>query len=78
MDADRRRDVALFRYALVRELDEMRPRERGRAVRELAAREHLTPWGELERTGFDGDLVRWVPRSLVLLVLMLLSASMSP
>jgi putative transposase len=46
MDADRRRDVALFRYALVRELDAMRPRERGRAVRELAARVHLTPWGE--------------------------------
>ena len=46
MNADRRRDVALFRYALVRELDAMRPRERGRAVRQLAASEHLTPWGE--------------------------------
>lgn len=46
MDADRRRDVALFRYSLVRDLAMMRPRARGRAVRELAAREHLTPWGE--------------------------------
>lgn len=46
MDADRRRDVALFRYALVRELEAMPPRQRGRAVRELAARWHLTPWGE--------------------------------
>lgn len=46
MDGDRRRDVALFRYSLVRELAMMRPRARGRAIRELAAREHLTPWGE--------------------------------
>lgn len=46
MDADHRRDVALFRYSLVRDLATMRPRERGRAVRELAAGEHLTPWGE--------------------------------
>lgn len=46
MDADRRRDVALFRYSLVRDLATMRPRARGRAVREVAAREHLTPWGE--------------------------------
>jgi putative transposase len=46
MDTDRRRDVALFRYSLVRDLATMRPRARGRAVRELAACEHLTPWGE--------------------------------
>ncbi|MGH2882436.1 MAG: response regulator [Solirubrobacteraceae bacterium] len=32
----------------------------------------------LSRTGLHGDWVRWVPRSLVLLVLMFLSASMSP
>ena len=32
----------------------------------------------LNRTGFHGDWVRWVPRSLVLLVLMFVSASMSP
>ena len=32
----------------------------------------------VNRTGFHGDWVRWVPRSLVLLVLMFVSASMSP
>ena len=58
MDADRRRDVALFRYALVRDLDAMRPRERGRAVRELAARRHLTPWGERVRVS-RVTLDRW-------------------
>ena len=50
MDADRRRDVALFRYSLVRNLAMMRPEARGRAVRELAAREHLTPWGRGSRS----------------------------
>lgn len=62
MDADRRRDVALFRYALVRELDAMRPRERGRAVRQLAARWHLTPWGEqvrVSRKTLDRWRCRW-------------------
>jgi putative transposase len=58
MDADRRRDVALFRYALVRELDAMRPRERGRAVRELASCWHLTPWGERVRVS-RVTLDRW-------------------
>jgi putative transposase len=58
MDADRRRDVALFRYSLVRELATMRPRARGRAVRELAAREHLAPWGERVMVS-RGTLDRW-------------------
>jgi putative transposase len=58
MTADRRRDVGLFRYALVRELDAMRPRERGRAVRGLAASEHLTPWGERVRVS-RVTLDRW-------------------
>lgn len=49
MDADRRRDVGLFRYSIVCELAAMSPRSRGRAVRELAGREHLTPWGERVR-----------------------------
>ena len=49
MDADRRRDVGLFRYSIVCELASMSPRARGRAVRELAGREHLTPWGERVR-----------------------------
>ena len=46
MDADRRRDVGLFRYSIVCELAAMSARARGRAVRELAGRELLTPWGE--------------------------------
>lgn len=58
MDVDRRRDVALFRYSLVRDLATMRPRERGRAVRELAAGEHLTPWGERVRVS-RVTLDRW-------------------
>ena len=49
MDADRRRDVGLFRYSMVRDLAAMSPGQRGLAVRELAAREHLTPWGEWVR-----------------------------
>jgi len=61
MDADRRRDVALFRYSLVRDLAAMRPRERGRAIRELAAREHLTPWGERVRVS-RVTLERWLRR----------------
>lgn len=59
MDADRRRDVALFRYSLVRELAMMRPRARGRAMRELAAREHLTPWGDRVRVS-RVTLGRWL------------------
>jgi putative transposase len=59
MDADRRRDVALFRYSLVRDLASMRPRARGRAMRELAAREHLTPWGERVRVS-RVTLGRWL------------------
>jgi putative transposase len=58
MDPDRRRDVALFRYSLVRELVSMAPRRRGLAVRELAAREHLTPWGERVRVS-RVTLDRW-------------------
>jgi transposase len=59
MDADRRRDVGLFRYSIVRELAAMSPRARGRAVRELAGREHLTPWGERVRVS-RVTLDRWV------------------
>jgi putative transposase len=58
MDADRRRDIGLFRYSLVRDLAMMRPRARGRAVRELACREHLTPWGERARVS-RVTLDRW-------------------
>jgi putative transposase len=59
MDADRCRDVGLFRYSLVCELASMSPRARGRAVRELAGREHLTPWGERVRVS-RVSLDRWV------------------
>jgi len=50
--------------------------------RARALSQRLQPSGRqprgLSQAGFHGDWVRWVPRSLVLLVLMLLSASMSP
>ena len=59
MDADRRRDVGLFRYSMVRDLAAMSPRQRGLAIRELAAREHLTPWGERVRVS-RVTLDRWV------------------
>jgi putative transposase len=59
VDADRRRDVGLFRYSLVCELAALTPRARGRAVRELAGREHLTPWGERVRVS-RVTLDRWV------------------
>ncbi|MGH9282317.1 MAG: DDE-type integrase/transposase/recombinase [Acidimicrobiales bacterium] len=58
---DRRHDIALFRYSLVREPADaaLRPRQRGELVRELAAAEHATPWGErvvVSRNTLD----RWV------------------
>jgi transposase InsO family protein len=59
MDADRRRDVGLFRYSMVRDVAAMPPGRRGLAVRELAAREHLTPWGERVRVS-RVTLDRWV------------------
>ncbi|MGA2166308.1 MAG: DDE-type integrase/transposase/recombinase [Solirubrobacteraceae bacterium] len=59
MDADRRRDVGLFRYSMVRDVASMSPGQRGLAVRELAAREHLTPWGEWVRVS-RVTLDRWV------------------
>lgn len=50
---ERRREVALFRYTLVREPADLSlsARERGRLVRELAAREHAGPDGRLVRVG---------------------------
>lgn len=51
MEDERRREIGLFRYALIREAaDEgLSPRERGRLVRDLASREHR---------GLDGRPVR--------------------
>ena len=46
--ADRARDIALYRYSLIRPLADpgLSPPERGKLVRELAAQVHLGPSGE--------------------------------
>jgi len=46
--ADRAREVGLFRYALIRDAADpaLSTRQRGRLVRDLAAREHTGPFGE--------------------------------
>ena len=60
---DRRRDVALFRYSLIREAadPELSSRERGQIVRHLAAREHVMPDGTRVRVG-RSTLDRWIQR----------------
>lgn len=60
---DRRRDVALFRYSLIREAadPELSNRERGLLVRQLAARGHVTPDGARVRVG-RSTLDRWIHR----------------
>jgi putative transposase len=60
---DRRRDVALFRYSLIREAAdlELSNRERGQIVRHLAAREHVMPDGTRVRVG-RSTLDRWIQR----------------
>ena len=59
--AERARDVALFRYALVREAADpaLTTRQRGRLVRELAAGEHTGPRGETVRVS-RASLDRWI------------------
>lgn len=59
--AERARDVALFRYALVREAADpsLTTRQRGRLVRELAAMEHTGPRGERVRVS-RASLDRWI------------------
>ena len=61
MDEERRREIGLFRYALVRDLADrgLSKAERGRLVRALAEREHLGPDGRLVRVS-RGTLDRWV------------------
>jgi putative transposase len=59
--AERSRAVALFRYSLIREAADpgLTTRQRGRLVRELAAREHAGPFGEpvtVSRPSLD----RWI------------------
>ena len=55
------RDVALFRYSLIREAadDALTVRQRGVMVRELAEREHTGPKGRLVRVG-RGTIDRWI------------------
>ncbi len=55
------REVALFRYSLVREAadEELSVRQRGRLVRELAGRDHAAPAGKRVRVG-RGTIDRWI------------------
>ena len=59
--AERAREVALYRYSLVRPLSDpgLTAAERGRLVRELAAQVHLGPWGE-PVTVSRASLDRWI------------------
>ncbi len=62
--ADRAREVGLFRYALIREAADasLSTRERGRLVRDLAAREHTGPFGErllVSRVTLDRWILTW-------------------
>ena len=55
------REIALFRYALVRQAadDELSPAQRGRLVRQLAGRDHVGPDGTRVRVG-RSTLDRWI------------------
>jgi putative transposase len=57
----RRREIALFRYGLIREAadPELSPAQRGRLVRDLAAKEHRDPNGEWTTVG-RSTLDRWI------------------
>ena len=62
--ADRAREVGLFRYALIREAADasVSTRQRGRLVRDLAAREHTGPSGErlqVSRVTIDRWILTW-------------------
>ena len=58
---DRHRDIALFRYSLIREAADptLTAVERGRLVRYLAARDHVGPHGDRVRVG-RSTLDRWI------------------
>ncbi len=61
MDGDRRREIGLFRYALIRDAADLgvSKGERGRLVRAIAEREHVGPDGQpvrVTRTTLD----RWI------------------
>lgn len=59
--ADRARDIALYRYSLIRPLADanLSPAERGRLVRKLAAQVHVGPAGEAV-TVSRASLDRWI------------------
>jgi putative transposase len=61
MNEDRRREIGLFRYALIRDAADpgLSKAERGRLVRALCEREHVGPDGRLLRVA-RGTLDRWV------------------
>src|ERR1700694_4118540 len=61
MDEERRREIGLFRYALVRDAADpgLSKAERGRLVRAVADREHVGPDGRLVRVA-RGTLDRWL------------------
>ena len=61
MEDRRRRDIALFRYGLIRAAadGDLSPAERGRLVRDLAGREHRGPDGQWVRVG-RSTLDRWI------------------
>src|SRR3954449_1112595 len=57
------RAVGMFRYGLIRDAADpgLSPRERGRMVRALAAKEHIDPMGRSVRYSRD-HLDRWIRR----------------
>lgn len=61
MEDERRREIGLFRYALIREAadEQLSSAERGRLVRELASREHRGPDGRLVRISRP-TIDRWI------------------
>ena len=61
MEDEYRREIGLFRYALIREAADaaLSKAERGRLVRELAAREHRRPDGRLVRISRP-TIDRWI------------------
>src|ERR1700747_2619666 len=61
MDENRRREVGLFRYALIRDAADpaISKAERGRLVRALAEREHVGADGRLVRVA-RGTLDEWI------------------
>jgi putative transposase len=61
MEDERRREIALFRYALIRPAadPDLSPAQRGRLVRSLAARDHVGPDGGRVRVSRP-TLDRWI------------------